>query len=390
MFEGGFELKESTVRQIYLDYNATTPVAAEVAAAMQPFLTEYYGNPSSSHALGRICHEAIEDARGHVAALLGADRDEIVFTSGGTESNNLALKGVLLRGFPSSDGHLVTSAIEHPAIAGVAEYLLRLGYAVTVVGCDSQGLVDPDDVRKAIRPDTRLVSIMHANNEVGTVQPVRDIAAVCHERGVPVHTDAAQSIGKVQAKVDELDVDLLSLAGHKVYAPKGIGVLFVRQTVDLEPLLHGAGHERGLRPGTENVPHIVGLGAAARLAAAALEVQEERLTALRDRLCTTLRQAIGERLTVNAEAAPRLPNTLSVNFPSVAGSALLARVPELCASTGAACHSSGTAVSATLRAMGVTASVARGTVRLSLGWPTTAAEVDRAAALLTGAWEALV
>ena len=179
------------MRQIYLDYNATTPVASSVAEAMQPFLTEYFGNPSSGHALGRICHEAIEDARGHVAALLGADRDEIVFTSGGTESNNLALKGVLLRDFPSADGHLVTSAIEHPAIAQVAEYLMRLGYAVTVVGCDANGLVDPDDVRKAIRSDTRLVSVMHANNEVGTVQMLREIASICHERSVLVHTDAA-------------------------------------------------------------------------------------------------------------------------------------------------------------------------------------------------------
>jgi len=378
------------VRQIYLDYNATTPVASSVAEAMQPFLTEYFGNPSSGHALGRICHEAIEDARGHVAALLGADRDEIVFTSGGTESNNLALKGVLLRDFPSADGHLVTSAIEHPAIAQVAEYLMRLGYAVTVVGCDANGLVDPDDVRKAIRSDTRLVSVMHANNEVGTVQMLREIASICHERSVLVPTDAAQSVGKVRTKVDELDVDLLSLAGHKLYAPKGIGVLFVRQNVDLEPVLHGAGHEKGLRPGTENVPHIVGLGAAARLAAKEMETQGDRLGNLRDRLCAALRQAIGGKLTVNGEMAPRLQNTLSVNFPRVAGNELLARVPEICASTGAACHSSGMSMSATLRAMGLSASVAKGTVRLSLGWPTTDDDVTRAADLLVGAWEALV
>ena len=243
---------------------------------MRPFLTEYYGNPSSGHALGRICHEAMEDARGHVAALLGADREEILFTSGGTESNNLALLGILLREFPSADGHLVISAIEHPAIARPADYLTRLGYAVTVVGCDKNAWVDPDDVRKAIRSDTRLVSIMHANNEVGTLQKVRDIASVCHDRGVLIHTDAAQTVGKIRTKVDELDVDLLSLAGHKLYAPKGIGVLFVRQSVDLGPVLHGAGHEKGLRPGTENVPHIVGLGAAALLAAKEMEGQPGR------------------------------------------------------------------------------------------------------------------
>ena len=262
-----------SVRQIYLDYNATTPVAESVAKAMWPFLTEYFGNPSSGHAMGRICHEAIEDARGHVAALLGADRDEIVFTSGGTESNNLAIKGILLRDHPAADGHLVISAVEHPAVAQVAEHLMRLGYAVTVVACDSHALVDPDDVRKAIRSDTRLVSIMHANNEVGSVQMLREIAAICHERGVLLHTDAAQSVGKVRTKVDELDVDLLSVAGHKMYAPKGIGALFVRQTVDLEPVFHGAGHEKGLRPGTENVPHIVGLGAAAQAVAKHMEAQ---------------------------------------------------------------------------------------------------------------------
>jgi cysteine desulfurase len=218
---------------------------------------------------------------------------------------------------------------------------------------------------------------------------LREIASICHERSVLVHTDAAQSVGKVRTKVDELDVDLLSLAGHKFYAPKGIGVLFVRQNVDLEPVLHGAGHEKGLRPGTENVPHIVALGAAAQLAAKELETQSDRLEGLRDKLCAALRQAIGGTLSVNGEMAPRLPNTLSVNFPAVAGHELLARVPEICASTGAACHSSGTSMSATLRAMGLSASVAKGTVRLSLGWPTTDDEIARTAELLIGAWESL-
>ncbi len=380
----------SQVKQIYLDYNATTPVAPSVAAAMWPFLTEYFGNPSSGHAIGRICHEAVEDARGQLATLLGADRDEIYFTSGGTESNNLAIRGVMLRDFPSADGHLVISAIEHPAVAAPAEYLTRLGYAVSIIGCGRNGVIDPDEVRKALRSDTRLVSIMHANNEIGTLQPIREIAAICHEKNVLVHTDAAQSIGKVRCQVDELDVDLLSVAGHKLYAPKGIGVLFARQDVDLEPIMHGAGHEKGLRPGTENVPHIVGLGAAAALAAKELEPHAAHMESLRDRLADLLREVVGDELVIHGEQAQRLPNTLSVNFPRVAAHDLLARIPEVCASTGAACHSGGTGVSATLRAMGLTAQTARGTIRLSVGWQTTVDEIDRAANLLVGAWEALI
>ncbi len=377
------------MRQIYLDYNATTPVSPRVRESMEPFLREYFGNPSSGHSIGRVCREAIEDARGHIAALIGADRDEVIFTSGGTESNNLALKGILLQNGPSADGHLVISAIEHPAVAQPAEYLSGLGYAITVVGCDRNGIVDPDDIRKALRADTRLVSIMHANNEIGSVQPIREISTICHEHGVPIHTDAAQSLGKIRTKVDELGVDLLSIAGHKLYAPKGIGVLFVRQTVDLQPILHGAGHEKGLRPGTENVPFIVGLGTAALLAAHDLERNSARMILLRDRLCQQLCDAIGPSLTLNGTQGPRLPNTLSVNFPGVTGSELLARIPELCASTGAACHSHGSSMSDTLRAIGLHPKMAQGTVRLSVGWFTSEDDVDRAANLLIGAWEAL-
>ena len=377
------------MRQIYLDYNATTPISPRVRESMEPFLGEYFGNPSSGHSIGRVCREAIEDARGHIAALIGADRDEVIFTSGGTESNNLALKGILLQNGPSADGHLIISAIEHPAVAQPAEYLSGLGYAITVVGCDRNGIVDPDDIRKAIRADTRLVSIMHANNEIGSVQPIREISTICHEHGVPIHTDAAQSLGKIRTKVDELGVDLLSIAGHKLYAPKGIGVLFVRQTVDLQPMLHGAGHEKGLRPGTENVPFIVGLGTAALLAAHDLERNSARMILLRDRLCQQLCDAIGPSLTLNGTQGPRLPNTLSVNFPGVTGSELLARIPELCASTGAACHSHGSSMSDTLRAIGLHPKMAQGTVRLSVGWFTSEDDVDRAANLLIGAWEAL-
>jgi cysteine desulfurase len=374
------------MRTIYLDYNATTPVAPEVRAAILPYLGEQYGNPSSNHVLGRTAHEAVEQARAQVAALLGAELDEIVFTSGGTEANNLALKGLLLRAVPPAAGHLVISALEHPAIAEPARFLSRLGCKVTVVPCGASGVVDPQAVADALRPDTRLVSIMHANNEIGTLQPIREIAALCRARGVPVHTDAAQSVGKVSVRVDELGIDLLTVAGHKMYAPKGVGALYVRRGLMPEPVLHGAGHERGLRAGTENVPYIAGLGAAAELAKRHLPEVERRMTTLRDRLLAKLRDSAGERVVVHGERAPRLPNTLSIALHGADAHELLGRLPELCVSTGAACHSGSTKVSATLAAIGVDEELARGTLRLSLGWPTTEEDVDRAAEMLLAAW----
>ena len=374
------------MRQIYLDYNATTPIAPSVLEAMQPFLTEHHGNPSSSHSLGRACQEAVASAREDVATLLGCDDYEVVFTSCGTESNNLALKGIMLNEAPHVGGHLIVSAIEHPAITQPARFLEMWGCEVTTVGCDADGLIDPNDIDAAIRPNTRLVSIMHANNETGAVQPIQEIAAVCRRRDVLMHTDAAQSIGKLRVMVDELNVDLLTIAGHKIYAPKGIGALYVRRGTPLAPMQHGAGHEGGLRAGTENVPYIVALGKAATLAAKAAGETAPRMEALRDKLFRALKAGI-EELSVNSAAAPRLPNTLSVNFPDVQGHELLAQVPEICASTGAACHSGQTHVSSTLAAMGVPAEVAQGTVRLSLGWHTSEEEVDRAASLLIHAWE---
>lgn len=376
------------MRQIYLDYNATTPIAPSVREAMLPYLSERFGNPSSGHVLGRASREAVDEARRRVAALLGADEDEIVFTSCGTESNNLALKGVLMRD-PGQRGHLIISAIEHPAIAEPARFLERWGYEVTVVNCDRRGVVDPAAVEAAMRPTTRLVSIMHANNEIGTLQPIRQIAQICRERGVLVHTDAAQSVGKVPVRVSELGVDLLSIAGHKFYAPKGVGALYVRRGIELEPVQHGAGHERGLRAGTENVPYIVALGEAAALVARSLDEHAARMAAQRDRLLQLLREAIGPRLTINGDGAERLPNTLSVNFPGVEAHEMLRRCPELCASTGAACHSGASHVSATLAAIGLSAAQARGTMRISLGWFTTDDEIDEAAHLLLAAWEAL-
>jgi len=376
------------MRTIYLDYNATTPVARSVTEAMLPFLTEHFGNPSSHHRLGRAAYEAVQDARVRVAQLLGAARDEIVFTSGGTESNNLALVGTMLKNAPAAGGHLVISALEHPSVADPARFLEALGYDLTIVGCTPQGMVDPAEVATAIRSTPVLVSVMHANNEIGTLQPIREIAKICHAQGVLLHTDAAQTVGKIPTRVQDLGVDLLTVAGHKMYAPKGIGALYVRRGTQLEPVLHGAGHEGGLRPGTENVPQIVALGQAASLAAEQLGQVAERMVALRDRLESLLVAGIGNSLSINGHLAERLPNTLSVNFPGVNGSDLLRRIPELCASTGAACHSGASSLSPTLAALGLDPSLAQGTVRLSVGWYTTDEDIERAASLLLAAWEA--
>lgn len=375
------------MRQIYLDYNATTPIAPSVVEAMNPFLSGHFGNPSSSHSMGREAKEAIEDARVKVAGLLGCDREEIVFTGCGTESNNLAIKGTMFQGQPGV-GHLVISAIEHPAVTEPAKFLERIGYEVSIVPCDEHGFVHPSSVEAALRPNTRLVSIMHANNEIGTIQPIRQIAEICHGRGVLLHTDASQSVGKIPAFIDQLDVDMLTFASHKLYGPKGIGVLFVREGTILEPVLHGAAHENGMRAGTENTPYIIGLGQAAYLASKCLDESAESMTKLRDRLNDRLANAI-PGLQVNGAKAKRLPNTLSVVFPGVAGQEVLSRVPELCASTGSACHSSGLVSSATLAAMGKSSEEMAGTVRLSVGWYSSEEEIDRASNLLIDAWENL-
>jgi cysteine desulfurase len=376
------------VRSIYLDYNATTPLAPAVQEGMLPFLAEHYGNPSSGHAVGRAAHAAVEDARSRVAQLLGAAADEIVFTSGGTESNNQALKGLFYLQ-PTERRHLVITAFEHPAIQVPAAFLRRQGATVTAVGCDRKGAISPSDVEDALRPESFLVSVMLANNEIGSIQPLRAIAEVCHARGVLVHTDAAQAIGKIPVNVQQLGVDLLTIAGHKLYAPKGVGALYIRRGVQLEPLLHGAGHERGLRAGTENVAQVAGLGIAAELAARSLELAARRVEMLRDRLWERLEESI-PGISWNAQGAELLPNTLSVNFPQVSGQALLARVPEICASTGAACHTGEALLSDTQRAIGLAPDVARGTVRFSLGRYNDEVEIDRAASLITAAWEAMI
>ncbi len=368
---------------IYLDYNATTPVAPEALQAALPYLQSEFGNPSSGHPLGVRARAGLEAARGQVAALLGCSPAEVLFTSGGTESNNLALRGLLAtRSGPP--GHVVTTAIEHPAILQVCAWLEHAGWAVTRLPVDGQARVDPEALERALRPDTALVSIMLANNEVGTVQDLPALSAICRRRGVRLHTDAAQAVGKIATRVDALGVDLLSIAGHKLYAPKGVGALYVRAGVTLAPVLRGAGQERGVRPGTENVAYAAALGAAAELAERTLATEGPRLVTLRDRLAAALRHKLGTgAVKVQAEEAMRLPNTLSASLKGVAATDLVAQLaPELACSAGAACHSGEVKASAVLRAMGVDTEWALGTVRLSLGRGTTAEVVDRAAALV--------
>jgi cysteine desulfurase len=369
---------------IYLDYNATTPVAPEVADAMQPALYAGFGNPSSAHVRGAQARQAVAAARGEVAALIGVPADDIVFTGSATEANNLALLGSA-RALPEKR-HIVVSAVEHPAVMQPALHLRELGWEITIVPVDAAGRVDPAAVAAALRPDTALVSVMHANNEVGTLQPVAAIARLAHANGSLMHTDAAQSAGKVALDVTALDVDLLTLAGHKFYAPKGIGALYVKHGTPLKPILFGADQERGLRPGTENVAHIVGLGAAAKLAREQLPEATAKLAALRDELHRRLAAAV-PGLLLNGHPEHRLPNTLHVSFPGVSGRDLLAACADsVSASVGSACHAHGDAVSGVLAAMGCDAARARGAVRLSVGRDTSAAELVRASAALVDAW----
>jgi cysteine desulfurase len=382
------------LKPIYLDYNATTPVDPAVFEAMLPFLGEpgglgRFGNPSSTHTFGQEAHAAVDRAREQVANLIGAGPDEIVFTGGGTEASNHAIKGSAFAGLKDllslAGFHVVISAVEHPATNKPCEFLRRLGCTVTVVPVDGHGLIDPDAVRRALERPTALVSIMHANNEVGTIEPLREIAALARERGALLHADAAQSLGKLPVNVDDLGVDLLSAAGHKLYAPKGVGALYVRRGVKLEPLLHGAGHEVGRRAGTENVAYLVALGKACELARCGLPGTTDRLRSLRDRLWDRLRASLSDRLVLNGHPERRLPNTLNASFIGHVGAELLARVPELAAATGSACHEGKVNLSPVLRAMGVSPEVGQGAVRLTVGRFTTEDEIDRAAEALVRA-----
>ncbi len=369
---------------IYLDHNATTPVDPRVAAAMQPWLGGGFGNPSSAHALGRAARQAVDRARGQVAELLGCAPDEVVFTSGGTEADNHAILGTA---YARRDRgrHIVTSVVDHPAVLEPCAWLETEGWRVTRLPVDAQGRVSPADLERSIDDETVLVTIMHANNEVGTIEPIRALAGLAHAHGAWLHTDAAQSVGKIPVKVDDLGADLLTVAGHKVYAPKGIGALYIRRGVVPAPLLRGAGHESGRRAGTEAVPSIVGLGEACDLAAAGLAAETVRLAALRDRLAAALGARYPDAC-VHAQAVARLPNTLSIAFPGRSALEILARVgDELAASAGAACHASTDTVSGVLAAMGVPLAVARGTLRLSVGRGTTDAQITKAIDVLAAA-----
>jgi cysteine desulfurase len=363
-------------RPIYLDHNATTPVEHEVAEAMRPYLEEHFGNPSSAHVFGRRAREAVEKARGQVASLVGCGPGEIVFTSGGTESDNIAIRGAAARG---GGMKVVTTAIEHPAVSETVGALREEGAEVTVLPVDTDGLVDPSDVERALGPGTTLVTVMHANNEVGTIQPIEEIGRIARARGVLFHTDAAQSAGKIPVDVRRLGVDLLTIAGHKLHAPKGVGALFVREGVALRRVLHGAGQEGGRRPGTESVPLIVGLGAACDIARRDLEGASAAMRASRDRLFDGLRAAL-DGIRLNGHPDRRLPNTLSVGFLNVEAGEVLANLAGVAASAGAACHAGATHVSAVLEAMRVPPGYAAGTIRFSTGRRTTADEIDRAVA----------
>ena len=373
---------------IYLDYNATTPHAPEAVAAMRPFLERHFGNPSSAHRYGTVVRAAIVQARSQVANLLNSKADEIVFTSGGTESNNYAIRGVALAR-AQSGRHIITSQIEHPAVTEVCRRLESEGYEVTWLPVDGDGLVRVADVDAAVRPDTILITLMHANNEVGTIQPIREAAEIAHRHGIIFHTDAAQSVGKIRTDVHEVDVDLLSIAGHKLYAPKGVGALYIRDGITLHPLMHGAGQEHERRPGTENVLEIVGLGEACAVARRDLASNMARMRETRDELERGLRGTIGD-VRVNGHPERRLPNTLSISIRDVDANELLNAIePFVAASAGAACHSGKIQISHVLRAMGVSEDWARGTLRLSTGRDTTHEEVSNATSTIAKAVQRL-
>ena len=360
---------------IYLDYNASTPTDPTVAAAMRPFLDQAFGNPSSGHWASTPAKAALDKARSQVAGPLGCAPDEVVFTSGGSEANNLALKGTFFA-LRHKGEHIITVQAEHPAVLGPCRFLEQLGAKVTYLPVDSTGRVDPEDVRRAITPRTILISVMHANNEVGTIQPIEEIGAIAREHGIRFHTDAAQSVGKIPTKVDRLGVDLLTVAGHKLYAPKGIGALYVRRGIVLEPLIHGAGHEHGRRAGTESALLAVGLGAACTLAMDLEPMAYVRT--LRDRLWSALQERFGNSVVLNGHPKHRLPNTLNVSFVGMVGADVLASLDGVAASTGSACHAGRVELSPVLAAMGVPERVGMGmgAVRFSLGRTTTEAEID--------------
>ena len=364
------------MKPIYLDYNATTPIDPRVAEAMLPYIHEHFGNPSSSHAYGIAARKAVDNARRRIAAMLRCRTEEIIFTSGGSESNNYAIKGVA-RMYRDKGNHIITSAVEHPAVTEVCKYLEGFGYKVTYLPVDEYGLVDPAQLEETITPQTILVTIMHANNEVGTIEPIAELAEIAHRHGVLVHSDCAQSIGKVPVGVNELKVDLLSVAGHKLYGPKGIGALYIGPGIKLEKQVHGADHEMNLRAGTENVIEMVGLGKACELIGDDVAEHGKHLKKLRDRLENGIRRKFPD-IKINGHPEKRLPNTASISFRGLEANTILSELSGVAASAGAACHSDNIDVSSVLEAMNVPLEYAMGTIRFSVGRFTTTDEIDRA------------
>lgn len=373
---------------IYLDYNATTPHDPEVLEVMRPFLDTEFGNPSSSHLYGAAPQRAVETAREQVAYLLGCDSKEVIFTSGGTESNNHALKNAAHL-FSHRGKHILTSKVEHPSVMEVCRFLQSRGFEVTYLDVDQEGRVSVERLEKEIRPDTILISIMHANNEVGTIQPVEEIAGIAKKHDIPLHSDAAQSLGKIETRTDDLGVSLLSIAGHKLYAPKGIGALYIKDGLSLAPFCHGAGQESGLRAGTENVTMIAALGKACEIAKRDLEINQAHMQRMRDRLEAALTARVADAR-INSSPEHRLPNTVSISFYGLEANRILDEVVDkVAASAGAACHSGTVAVSSVLSAMAIEEQWAKGTIRLSTGRMTTEREVDQAAEALVASVQGL-
>jgi len=368
---------------IYLDYNATTPIDKKVAEAMEEYIYGNFGNPSSSHELGSKTKRAVEEARKKVASLLNASPEEIIFTSGGSESNNMVLKGVAYT-YQEKGKHIITSEIEHPAVISPCKFLEENGYEVTYLPVDQDGVVDIEQLKAALTDETILISIMHANNETGTIQPLAEIAEIASENNILLHTDAAQSVGKIETDVKKLGVDFLSVAGHKVYAPKGIGALYIRDGIEIEPLIHGAGHEMGKRAGTENVIFDVALGKACELAEDLLQGKKVdfehnapgKIKELRDYFQKQLQNNFKDRVILNGHPTKRLPNTLNISFLDYSGQEILDHLDNVALSTGSACHSDSVEISSVLKAMSVTMETGRGAVRFSLGKYTTRDEIE--------------
>ncbi len=365
------------MERIYLDYAATTPVHPEVTKAMLPYFTEVFGNPSSIYADGLEAKEAIEEARVKVAKLIGARDEEIVFTGGGTEADNFALEGVAFAN-ESKGNHIITSSIEHHAVMETCKFLGKRGFKITYLPVNEYGIVDPDSVRKAITDKTILISIMHANNEVGTIEPIAEIGRVAQEAKVYFHTDAVQTVGHIPVDVNELGVDLLSMSAHKLYGPKGVGALYIRKGTKLTPFMHGGDQERNRRASTENVPGIVGFGKAAELALPEMDQEAQRLTGLRDRLIKGLQERI-DRIHLNGHPANRLPNNVNVSIDFVEGESILLNLDleGISASTGSACTSSSLEPSFVLLAMGLSHEQAHGSLRFTLGKWTTEEDINR-------------